>query len=345
MFVLENIIRNSIKALKPYSSARDEFQGIADVYLDANENPFPNGKNRYPDPLQMALRTAFASVKNVDPSNVVSGNGSDEIIDLLMRVFCNPGVDNIITLPPTYGMYGVSAAVNDVEVKEVALTAGFQPDVQAILKAADEHTKLLFICSPNNPTANTIDSNIILELLALFKGLVIVDEAYIDFCPEKSVIRLLKKYSNLFVMQTLSKAWGLAGVRIGLGIGHPDLIKVLDKVKPPYNISVLNAEAALIALSNKTLMQQQVAVLINQRNRLADQLSVYPFVEKIYPSEANFILVKVTRANLIYQQLINTGIVVRNRSTVLLCDECLRITVGTPEENNKLLLALNTITL
>ncbi|NWJ51583.1 MAG: histidinol-phosphate transaminase [Bacteroidetes bacterium] len=345
MFVLENIIRSSIKALKPYSSARDEFQGIADVYLDANENPFPNGKNRYPDPLQIPLRTAFASIKNVDPTNVVSGNGSDEIIDLLMRVFCNPGIDNIITLPPTYGMYGVSAAVNDVEVKEVALTADFQPDVQAILKAANDRTKLLFICSPNNPTANCIDFNIIVELLSSFKGLVVVDEAYIDFCPEKSVIGLLKRYDNLFVMQTLSKAWGLAGVRIGLGIGHPDLIKVLDKVKPPYNISVLNAEAALSVLSNKTLMYQQVAVLINQRNRLADQLSVYSFVEKIYPSDANFLLVKVTQANLIYQKLINARIVVRNRSTVLLCNECLRITVGTPEENNKLLLALNTIEL
>lgn len=345
MFVLENIIRSSIKALKPYSSARDEFQGVADVYLDANENPFPNGKNRYPDPLQMQLRTTFASIKNVDPSNVVSGNGSDEIIDLLMRVFCNPGIDNIITLPPTYGMYGVSAAVNDVEVKEVALTADFQPNVQAILKAADERTKLLFICSPNNPTANCIDFNIIVELLKSFKGLVIVDEAYIDFCPERSVIRLLDKYRNLFVMQTLSKAWGLAGVRIGLGIGTPDLIKVLDKVKPPYNISVLNAEAALSTLLNSPLMYQQVAVLINQRNKLADQLSVYPFVEKIYHSDANFLLVKVTKANLIYQKLITTGIVVRNRSTVLLCDECLRITVGTPEENNKLLLALNTIEL
>lgn len=345
MFALENIIRSNIKVLKPYSSARDEFHGVADVYLDANENPFPNGKNRYPDPLQMALRTAFASVKNVDPSHVVSGNGSDEIIDLLMRVFCNPGIDNIITLPPTYGMYAVSAAVNDVKVKEVALTADFQPDVPAILKAADEHTKLLFICSPNNPTANCMDLKFIVELLTSFKGLVVVDEAYIDFCPDKSVLGLLTKYDNLFVMQTLSKAWGLAGVRIGLGIGHPDLIKVMDKVKPPYNISVLNAEAAVKALSNSTLMYQQVAVLINQRNRLAEQLSVYSFVEKIYPSESNFLLVKVTQANLIYRKLIDAGIVVRNRTTVLLCNECLRITVGTPEENNKLLLALNTIEL
>lgn len=345
MFVLENIIRNSIKALKPYSSARDDFHGIAEVYLDANENPFQNGKNRYPDPLQMPLRTLFASIKNVDPASVFSGNGSDEIIDLLMRVFCNPGVDNIITLPPTYGMYGVSAAINDVEVREVSLTSQFQPDVEAILKTADDCTKLLFICSPNNPTANSIHISAIIELLESFQGLVVVDEAYIDFCPEKSVLKLLAKYENLFVMNTLSKAWALAGVRIGLGVGSPDLIKVLDKVKPPYNISVLNAEAAVYALSNSTLMHQQVAVLINQRNRLAEQLSAYSFVEKIYPSDANFLLVKVTHANLVYQKLIDARIVVRNRSTVTLCDECLRITVGTPEENNKLLLALNTISL
>jgi histidinol-phosphate aminotransferase len=343
MFVLENIIRSNIKALKPYSSARDDFHGVAEVYLDANENPFPNGKNRYPDPLQMPVRAKFASIKHVDPSNVFSGNGSDEVIDLLMRVFCTPGIDNVITLPPTYGMYAVSAAVNDVNVKEVLLKDDWQLDVDAILHAADQFTKLLFICSPNNPTANSMDLNSIIQLLESFKGLVVVDEAYIDFCPEKSVVGLLERYDNLFVMQTLSKAWGLAGVRIGLGIGHPDLIKILDKVKPPYNISVLNAEAASDALSDNSLMEQQVAVIINQRKRLAEQLSVYPFVEMIYPSDANFLLVKVTKANLIYQMLINSRIVVRNRSNVVLCDECLRITVGTPEENNKLLLALNTI--
>ncbi len=345
MFVLENIIRSNIKSLKPYSSARDEFKGVADVYIDANENPFPNGKNRYPDPLQMKLRTRVASIKNVDPSNVFSGNGSDEVIDLLIRIFCNPGIDNIITLPPTYGMYGVSAATNDVAVKEVPLTAEFQPDVKAILRAADDHTKLLFICSPNNPTANCIDHDIIIELLRSFKGLVVVDEAYIDFCPEKSIVAALGEYENLFVMQTLSKAWGLAGVRIGLGLGHPTLINIFDKVKPPYNISVLNAEAALNALSNISLMHQQVAVLINQRKRLAEQLSVCPIVEKIYSSDANFILVKVASANLVYQKLINSGIVVRNRSNIVLCEGCLRITVGTPEENSKLLSALNKIEL
>jgi histidinol-phosphate aminotransferase len=340
MFVLENLIRKNIKGLKPYASARDEFSGEADVYLDANENPFPNGKNRYPDPHQRSLRDKLAQLKGVDPGMVFTGNGSDEVIDLLMRMFCNPGVDNIITLPPTYGMYGVSAAINDVEIREVPLTKSFQPDTAAILSIADEKSKLLFICSPNNPTANLVNREIIIELVNHFEGLVIVDEAYIDFCPEATVISLLKAYPNLFIMQTLSKAWGLAGVRIGIGIGQPELIQVLDNIKPPYNISVLNAATALEALSDSASMKRKVGILLEERVWLITALQALQSVEKIYDSNANFILVKIKAADQVYRKLIEQKIVVRNRSSVILCEQCLRITVGVPEENRKLIQAL-----
>lgn len=340
MFVLDDKIRKNIKALKPYASARDEFTGEADVYLDANENPFPNGKNRYPDPHQRLLRSALARLKGVESSMVFTGNGSDEVIDLLMRMFCNPGVDNIIALPPTYGMYSVSAGINDVGIREVPLTLSFQPDVEAILAAADEKSKLLFICSPNNPTANLVNREIIIELLNGFKGLVIIDEAYIDFCPTASVINLINEYPNLFIMQTLSKAWGLAGVRIGIGIGRPDLIRVLDNIKPPYNISVLNAAAAMEALSNSVLMKENVNILLGERVWLIDALRQLKSVEKIFPSDANFVLVKIKEADQVYRKLIEQKIVVRNRSSVILCEHCLRITVGTPLENRKLMNAL-----
>lgn len=341
MFVLEEKIRKNIKALKPYASARDEFSGEADVYLDANENPFPNGKNRYPDPHQRLLRNALSQLKDVESSMVFTGNGSDEVIDLLMRVFCNPGVDNIITLPPTYGMYSVSAAVNDVEVREVQLTSLFQPDIDAILNAADEKSKLLFVCSPNNPTANLISREYIIELLNRFEGLVVVDEAYIDFCPAATVTGLLNEYPNLFIMQTLSKAWGLAGVRIGIGIGRPDLIRVLDNVKPPYNISVLNAVAALEVLSDSALMKEKVDILLRERTWLMNALQQLKSVVEIFTSDANFVLVKMKNADLIYKKLIEQKIVVRNRSSVILCEQSLRITVGTPEENRKLIKALH----
>jgi histidinol-phosphate aminotransferase len=339
MFVLDDKIRKNIKALKPYASARDEFTGEAEVYLDANENPFPNGKNRYPDPHQRLLRTTLARLKGVESSMVFTGNGSDEVIDLLMRVFCNPGVDNIITLPPTYGMYSVSAGINDVGVREIPLTPFFQPDVEAILASADEKSKLLFICSPNNPTANLVNREIIIELLHRFEGLVVIDEAYIDFCPSASVISLINEYPNLFIMQTLSKAWGLAGVRIGIGIGHPELIQVLDNIKPPYNISVLNAAAALDALSNTSLMMENVNILLGERVWLINALQQLKSVEKIFASDANFVLVKIKDADQVYRKMIEQKIVVRNRSSVILCEQCLRITVGTPEENRKLIKA------
>jgi len=341
MFVLEDKIRKNIKALKPYASARDEFSGIADVYLDANENPFPNGKNRYPDPHQRLLRNSLAQLKGVESSMLFTGNGSDEVIDLLMRVFCNPGVDNIIILPPTYGMYSVSAAVNDVDVREVPLTSLFQPDIDAIFDAADEKSKLLFICSPNNPTANLVNKEIIIELLNRFEGLVVIDEAYIDFCPSASATNLINEYPNLFIMQTLSKAWGLAGVRIGIGIGRTDIIRVLDNIKPPYNISVLNATAALEALSDSTLMNEKVNILLGERVWLMNALQQLKSVVKIFASDANFVLVKIKDADQVYQKLIEQKIVVRNRSSVILCEQCLRITVGTPEENRKLIKALH----
>jgi len=341
MFILENKIRKNIKGLKPYASARDEFSGEADIYLDANENPFPNGKNRYPDPHQRILREKLAELKGIDPSMVFTGNGSDEVIDLLMRIFCNPGVDNIITLPPTYGMYSVSAGINDIEVREVPLTSSFQPDVDAILAKADERSKLLFICSPNNPTANLMNSELIVELLNRFEGLVIVDEAYIDFCPSASSTGLLEKYQNLFIMQTLSKAWGLAGVRIGIGIGRPELIRVLDNIKPPYNISVLNAAAAIEALSDPESMNGKVDILLAERVWLTSALLELKSVIKIFDSDANFVLVRIQDADQVYRKLIEQKIVVRNRSSVILCEQCLRITVGVPEENRKLIQALH----
>jgi histidinol-phosphate aminotransferase len=341
MFILENKIRRNIKGLKPYASARDEFSGEADVYLDANENPFPNGMNRYPDPHQRLLRKTLATLKGVDPAMVFTGNGSDEVIDLLMRMFCYPGVDNIITLPPTYGMYGVSAGINDVKVREVPLTSSFQPDVDAILAKADVNSKLLFICSPNNPTANLVSEEIIIALLNKFEGLVVVDEAYIDFCPSASSTGLLKKYPNLFIMQTLSKAWGLAGVRIGIGIGRPELIRVLDNIKPPYNISVLNAAAAVEALSDPQSMISKVDILLAERVWLTNALRELKSVINIFDSDANFVLVRIQDADQVYRKLIEQKIVVRNRSSVILCDQCLRITVGVPEENRKLIEALH----
>lgn len=341
MFILENKIRKNIKGLKPYASARDEFSGEADVYLDANENPFPNGKNRYPDPHQRLLRDTLAQLKGVDPKMVFTGNGSDEVIDLLMRMFCNPGVDNIITLPPTYGMYSVSAGINDVEVREVPLTSVFQPDVEVILSVADEKSKLLFICSPNNPTANLVNREIIIELLNRFEGLVVIDEAYIDFCPSASFTGLINEHPNLFIMQTLSKAWGLAGVRIGIGIGRPDLIQVLDNIKHPYNISVLNAAAAIEALSDSISMIEKVDILLAERVWLTNALRELKSVVKIFDSDANFVLVKIKDADQVYRKLIEQKIVVRNRSSVILCEQCLRITVGVPEENRKLINALH----
>ena len=335
-----HLARKNIQNLKPYSSARHEFKGRAKVYLDANENPFNNGMNRYPDPMQWKVKTPLANIKGVQPENIFLGNGSDEPIDLLMRIFCEPGIDNIITLPPTYGMYQVSADINNVAVKKVNLTSDYQLDVEAILAAVDDHSKILFICSPNNPTGNSIDRADIETLIQQFKGIVVVDEAYIDFSSEESCIDFIETYENVVILQTFSKAWGMANIRLGKAFSNTQIIDLLNKVKPPYNISELTQKAALLAFKHRDKVREAVATILRERSRLEDNLTRYDFVEEVYPSDANFLLVKVTEPNELYDFLAAKGIVVRNRSTVTLCEGCLRLTIGQPKENDELLAAL-----
>lgn len=337
---LEKLVRKNIGSLKPYSSARDEFKGEAEVYLDANENPFNTGLNRYPDPYQWRVKEQLSKLKNISVNNILLGNGSDEIIDLLYRTFCNPTLDNVIICPPTYGMYEVSANINDVLVKKVNLTSDFQLDIPAILNAIDENTKLIFICSPNNPTANSINKNDVLILIEKFQGIVVVDEAYIDFSKELSFLKYLHNFSNLVIMQTLSKAWGLAAIRLGILFAHQDIIKIMNKVKPPYNVNELTQKAALEALSNVQQKEQWVKQILKERKNLEQQLSDINCVRHIYPSDANFILVKVSDAKAIYNYLVEQKIIVRDRSSVALCENSLRITVGTKSENEKLIKAL-----
>jgi len=331
------LIRPNIQKMTAYSSARSEFKGKAHVFLDANENPFDTGLNRYPDPLQWAVKGKLVKLKNIVTQSMFLGNGSDEVIDLLIRVFCEPREDAIMILPPTYGMYQVSAAISDVEVQEVLLTDSYQLDVSAILEAVETNTKLLFICSPNNPTGNCFDLEAIRELLTGFEGIVVVDEAYIDFAEQESCIHLLKEYSNLVVTQTFSKAWGLAGIRLGMAFAAKEIVEVLNKVKPPYNVNQLTQNAALKALQNVERYEKERTAILEQRSFLSEQLKPFSFVEKVYPSDANFLLVKVKDAEGIYDFLTSKGIIVRNRSKVVLCEGCLRFTVGTAEENLKLL--------
>jgi histidinol-phosphate aminotransferase len=342
MFNINNILRENIKNLTPYSSARDEYQGEASVFLDANENaygsPLEQQFNRYPDPLQYLVKKRLSEIKGVPPRNIFLGNGSDEAIDILFRSFCNPGVDNVILVPPTYGMYKVSANINDVETRNVPLTAEFQLNMEGIAEAIDKNTKLIFICSPNNPTGNSIDRADVETLLTNFDGLVVVDEAYINFSRQKTFIQELTEYANLVVLQTLSKAWGLAGLRIGMAFASEEIIEVMNKVKPPYNINEASQQLALQALENIEQVNSWIKETLLQRDNLVLGLKDYDFVIDIYPSDANFILVKTTDANGIYNFLVEKGIIVRNRSKVELCEGCLRITVGTPNEN-KLLLA------
>ncbi len=330
---LNRLVRPNILDLKPYSSARGEFSGEASIFLDANENPFETGLNRYPDPLQWKLKKAISGLKGVPPQHIFLGNGSDEAIDLLIRIFCEPGRDRILIAPPTYGMYRVSADIAGVEVKEVPLLPDFQPDVPAILRAADERTKLLFLCSPNNPTGNNLDRAAIKELLDSFPGIVAIDEAYIEFSATPGFSDLIPDHPNLVVLQTLSKAWGLAGIRLGMAFGCGEVVNLFNKVKPPYNINELTQRAALEALSQPTLMQSRLETIVEQRKWLEEILPGCPAVEKIYPSDANFLLVKVKEPAAMYRRLADEGIIVRDRSRVLLCDGCLRITVGRPEEN------------
>jgi histidinol-phosphate aminotransferase len=344
MFSINNILRDNIKNLIPYSSARDEYQGEASVYLDANENaygsPLAQQFNRYPDPLQYEVKKRLSEIKGVPPRNIFLGNGSDEAIDILFRSFCNPGVDNVILVPPTYGMYKVSANINDVEVRNVPLTDDFQLNLEGIAEAIDKHTKLIFICSPNNPTGNSINRADVETLLANFDGLVVVDEAYINFSRQKTFIQELTEYANLVVLQTLSKAWGLAGLRIGMAFASEEIIEVMNKVKPPYNINEASQQLALQALANIDQVNAWIKETLIQRDNLVLQLKDFDFVLDIYPSDANFILVKTSDPRGIYNFLVEKGIIVRDRSKVDLCVGCLRITVGTPDENKKLIQTL-----
>jgi histidinol-phosphate aminotransferase len=336
-------VRSNIRALVPYSSARSEFKGKAEVFLDANENPFETGLNRYPDPLQWRLKEKISALKGVPVKQIFLGNGSDEAIDLVVRIFCEPRQDNIVILPPTYGMYQVSADIADVGLKKVSMTPDFQLDVEGILAAADEHSKILFICSPNNPTGNNINLSDIEMLCAQFPGMVVVDEAYIDFSEQASCVSLLPKYPNLIVMQTFSKAWGMAGLRLGMAFASEEVIHYFNKVKAPYNLNQLTQTTALEALENKkSERDQMVKTLLEERVKLEAVCRDLPYVQKVYPSHANFILVKMSDPNAVYNYLVEQGIIVRNRNTVHLCEGSLRITVGRPEENVALIEALKT---
>lgn len=336
-FNLENIIRDNIKKLVPYSSARSEFEGEAQVFLDANENSLGSLLNenfhRYPDPLQKKLKEKISSLKNIQVENIFIGNGSDEAIDLLIRAFCNPSEDNILIFPPTYGMYEVSAAINNVEIKKVLLTKDFKLNIPEIKKQVDKKTKLVFICSPNNPTGNSFSENDIQILLKDFNGLVVIDEAYIDFSRNDSRLKKLNQYPNLVVLQTLSKAWALAGLRIGTAFASRQIIQILNKIKPPYNISAVTQQLAIKVLSEKEQAYKKIEIIKREKEKLKHDLKMFDFIKEVYNSDANFLLVKVSNTEKLYQFLLSKNIVVRNRSSQPLCENCLRITIGTPEEN------------
>ncbi len=341
MFDLNTLVRDNIKTLKPYSSARHEFTGKASVFLDANENaygsPLPEKFNRYPDPLQWQLKFQLARIKGVPAENIFVGNGSDEVIDLAYRIFCNPAKDNVIICPPTYGMYEVSGDINDVAIKKVNLINNFQLDVEGILATVDANTKLIFICSPNNPTGNNMRREDVEIILNNFSGIVIIDEAYINYSKQKTFIQELIEYPNLVVMQTLSKAWGLAALRLGLCYASMDIIDLFNKVKPPYNINDASQQLALEALQNTELVNEWITAAVLQKEMLIKEMGNFTFVETVYPSDANFFLMKINNAADLYTYLSDHEVVVRNRSKEPGCENCLRITIGTPEENQQLL--------
>ena len=343
-FYLQKLVRGNIKRLKPYSSARSEFVGGAEVFLDANENAFGSpagrGDNRYPDPLQIELKQRIAEMNEVLPSEIFAGNGSDEAIDLLYRIFCEPGRDEVILCPPTYGMYRVSADINDIAIREIRLMDDFQLDVSSVLSGITERTKLIFICSPNNPTGNLMRRESIIEIAENFNGIVIVDEAYIHFADELTMTTELDRLPNLVVLQTFSKAWGMAGLRVGLAFANSEIIELMNRVKPPYNVSGIAQNALLRALGAKSKIDEWIASTLKQRAKLVDAFDRFGFVEKVHHSDANFVLVKTTDAYAIYRFLIEEKIVVRNRSNVELCEGCLRITVGTADENDRLIASL-----
>jgi histidinol-phosphate aminotransferase len=340
MFSLDKILRENIKNLKPYSSARDEYTGKQAVFLDANENPYDNSYNRYPDPLQIEVKETISNIKGISSGSIFLGNGSDESIDLLIRAFCEPRIDNIVSVEPSYGMYKVLADINDVKFNTVLLAGDFQLDTKGILKAADNNTKLIFLCSPNNPTSNSFNKQDIEAILNSFKGIVIVDEAYIDFSTKGSLLSILDEYKNLVVLQTFSKAWGLAGIRLGMAFGSAEIISVLNKVKYPYNISSLTLETAKKELADNKSKDKWIERILNSRENLTKELNSLPYVIKVYPSDANFLLVKLNSPKEIYDYLVERKIIVRDRSNVILCEGCLRITVGTEDENAMLMNAL-----
>lgn len=337
-FEVTNLIRPNIQKMEPYSSARDEFKDFDQqmIYLDANENPFDSGINRYPDTQQSKLKSVLSELKDINANKILIGNGSDEVLDLLFRAFCEPNNDNVITLPPTYGMYSVLANLNDIENKEVLLNQEFQPNVEAILKAIEDKTKIIFLCSPNNPTGNSFSEESIVTLLNNFNGLVVIDEAYIDFSSKESWLKKINEYPNLVISQTLSKAYGMAGLRLGILYASEEIIAILNKIKPPYNINILSQQKAIEeVLKNKIFTQ--IPVIKENREVLLKELLEVKFIEKVYESDANFILIKVNDANKRYLQLLENGIVVRNRTTQPLCENCIRISIGTPQENQKLI--------
>ncbi|GAB5563314.1 MAG: histidinol-phosphate transaminase [Winogradskyella sp.] len=336
---IENLLRENIKTIKPYSSARDEYKEVSEnmVFIDANENPFQNGVNRYPDPQQVTVKRKLSELKGINKNQILLGNGSDEVLDLIFRAFCEPNRDEVIILPPTYGMYSVLANINAVALKEVQLTQDFQPDVNAIIEAQDISSKLLFLCSPNNPTANSFEASKIENLIQSFNGIVVIDEAYIDFSSSESWLNRLDEFPNLIVTQTLSKAYGLAGIRMGVCYASEYIISILNKIKPPYNVNQLTQEKAIERLIRLNEVTSEVKSILEEREFLKIELEKIGFVQKVYPSDANFLLAKVDDANLRYNQLIANGIVVRNRTTQTLCENCLRFTVGTKEENKILI--------
>lgn len=343
MFELKQIVRPNIWALKPYSCARDEFQGEASVYLDANENPYNAPFNRYPDPLQLTVKAEIEKVKGVAVKNIFLGNGSDEAIDLVYRVFCEPKEDNVVAIAPTYGMYGVCADVNNVEYRSVLLDEQYQFKADALLKVADAKTKVMWLCSPNNPTGNALDEQEIEKLLKAFKGIVVLDEAYIDFSSHPSWAKRLAEYPNLIILQTLSKAWASAGLRMGMAFASEEIIALFNKVKYPYNVNILTQNKALEMLRNPKKVSDWVDILLKERAKMVADLGQLAIVEKIYPTDANFVLVKVNDAVKTYNHLVSKGIIVRSRHTVVLCGNCLRITVGTQEENAILMKELKTL--
>ena len=340
---LQNLVRSNIWNLKAYSSARDDFKGEASVYLDANENPLSDRYNRYPDPLQWKLKEKVANVKGVAPEQLFFGNGSDEPIDLVIRIFCEPTVDNIVAIDPSYGMYQVCADINNVAYRKVLLNDDYSLDPQRVLDAVDDKTKLVFLCSPNNPSANLLNKDGIGKILLGFKGIVIIDEAYIDFTPNDTWVGDLAKYPNLIILQTFSKAWGLAAVRLGMAFASPEIIRLFNKVKYPYNVNQLTQEFVLEEIDKVERKNKWVNTILEGRCYLEQELPKLSFVEKIFPSDANFVLVKVIDANGLYHRLVNKGVIVRNRNSVSLCNGCIRVTVGTDAENKALIEALKSL--